>query len=137
MGKVVPIVIARAVKRGIMLSADALSILSNMNELLGPALRFELLAVKELELGWSKYDDIVRVAQSYGYRLCPPEVAIPLAASGPESPIVHVAMVPRYQNGEGTLLRVTNMDTAAYIESVTFRANEIAFAPHAVFAFLR
>jgi hypothetical protein len=69
--------------------------------------------------------------------MCPPEVAIPLAASGPESPIVYVATLPQYKNGEGSLLRVTNMDTAAYIESITFKAGEMAFAPHAVFAFLR
>jgi hypothetical protein len=137
MGNVVPIVIARAVKRGIMLSADAMPLLSNMSELLRSNLHFELIAVKELELGWSKYDDILRVALSYGYKVCPPEVAIPLAASGPESPIVHVAMVPQYKNGEYSLLRVTNMDTAAYIESITFKTDEIAFAPHAVFAFLR
>jgi hypothetical protein len=137
MGKVVPIVIARAVKRGIMINADVVPLLSNMRELLGTDLRFELIAVKEFELGWSSFEDIVRVAQFYGYRLCPPEVVIPLAASGPESPIVYVAMLPHYQNGEGTLLRVTNMNSAAYIESVTFKADETSFAPHAVFAFLR
>lgn len=133
----VPLAFARAARRGLAINDDVHHYMKDMKGQLSQPQPFVLVSVRDLGLGRTQYSTIVRVARAQGYRLCPPEVAILLAADGPKFPVVTVAMWPHFKNGKGVLLKVTNMDTMAYIEVERFDARETEFSPLTVFAFLR